>query len=148
MKKDNNIKLLQKFNIKPCQVNLTKMEFSKIRIGCSVKSSEPNVKLVCDLKQKNANTFTLKITRKTCADNGSGPGLIGVSDSINSQPKSIGGDPHNSPMGIYFNYYDDAMNCWYCRQLILLLIHFRLFGYSFQTTIPKMHKKRSFKSTT
>lgn len=37
-------------------------EYSKIRITCSAYSSEPEVKLLCDLKQENVNTFTLKIT--------------------------------------------------------------------------------------
>lgn len=62
-------KILKNFNIKPCRVNLTKMEFSKIRIACSAHSSDRNEKLSCDLSQENTNTFSLKITRSTCDRN-------------------------------------------------------------------------------
>lgn len=70
-------KILKKFNIKPCHVNLTNTEFSKIRIACSAHSSEPNLKLSCDLKQENVNTFTLKITRTSSDDNGLGMTDVG-----------------------------------------------------------------------
>lgn len=100
MEKDSIEMFLEKFNIKSCRVNLTNMDFSKIRYGCTVKSSEPNVKLSCDLGQKNINTVTLKITRLTCGDTGSG--MVGALDS--QQPKSVVGDSHYSPnpKGIYY----------------------------------------------
>lgn len=56
---DKNTTILKKFNIKPCRVNLTKMEFSKIKIKCTANLSEPEVKLLCDLKQTNLNHFHL-----------------------------------------------------------------------------------------
>lgn len=81
--KDRIERFLKEFNIKPCKVKVTNMNFSKIGISCSATSSEPNVQLSCDLKQKNANTFSLKITRTMRND--AGAEVIGVPNSSNSQ---------------------------------------------------------------
>lgn len=60
-----NIKKLQnKYGIKPCSVILNKMEFSKIRIGCIITSSEKKEKISWNLKQEGINNFSIKIKRK------------------------------------------------------------------------------------
>lgn len=66
--KTNRDFFLKQFGIKPCSVNLNRTVFSKIRIRCSAKSSEENVKLLCDLKQLDSNTFTIKLKRKIIDD--------------------------------------------------------------------------------
>lgn len=58
------IALKEKFGIKPCVVRLTKNTFSKIKISCSVTSSETNVKLPCYIKQTDINTFSIGIRKR------------------------------------------------------------------------------------
>lgn len=57
-------KLQKRYGIKPCSIVLNKNEFSKIRIRCTVNSSEKSQKLLCSLKQEDINTFSIKIRRK------------------------------------------------------------------------------------
>lgn len=49
--------------IRPCVVNLTRCNFSKIRIACTANVVETGEKLVCSLKQEQMNTFSIKIKR-------------------------------------------------------------------------------------
>lgn len=59
---DANEELLKKFNIKPCQVNLIRGDFSKIRITCDAVTS--GEKLNCKLSQDGEINFTLQVKRK------------------------------------------------------------------------------------
>lgn len=63
-----NEDILKTFGIEQCSVNLNKTNFSKIRMKCVAESTEKNVKLLCDLKQVDINTFSIKITRKLTDD--------------------------------------------------------------------------------
>lgn len=63
-----NEDILKTFGIEKCSVNLKKTNFSKIRMKCVAESTEKNVKLLCDLKQVDINTFSIKITRKLTDD--------------------------------------------------------------------------------
>lgn len=60
-KKESTKDFLKKYN---CSVRLERMNFSKIRIGCSANTTEPGVNLACSLKQTGTNTFFLQIKRK------------------------------------------------------------------------------------
>lgn len=59
-----NESVLKAFGIKPCRVNMVRMNFSKIKINCSAQSS--GVELSCCLKQTDVNTFCLQVKRKNC----------------------------------------------------------------------------------
>lgn len=54
---------LELFNIKPCALKLDRMEFKKIRMQCTATSLEQDVKLKCDITQKDTNTFSISIKR-------------------------------------------------------------------------------------
>lgn len=65
-------------------MKLIRADFSKIRIGCSAKSSVQDEKLSCFLAQERVNTFTLKITRKKCNDTANSD----IADYINPSKKA------------------------------------------------------------
>lgn len=85
-----------------------KTEFSKIRMGISVKSTEPGVELLWDLKQEESNTFSIKIKRRKCNEP-----IVDVSPidvPTTSQPNSLNG--MNIQVGIitlivvtYFDFF-------------------------------------------
>lgn len=67
---DVDEELLKKFNIKPCQVNLIRADFSKIRITCNAVTS-PGEKLSSEISQDGENNFTLRVKRRRCVKDGS-----------------------------------------------------------------------------
>lgn len=48
--------------MKDCEVRLDRMEFSKIRIGCTAECDDDNT-LKCNIKQTGADRFTIRIGR-------------------------------------------------------------------------------------
>lgn len=54
--------LLKKFNVKPCQVNMTRTVYSKIGMTCSASSSDGSP-VSCKIVQDQSNTFTIKIKK-------------------------------------------------------------------------------------
>lgn len=68
--KDNAISqkedYLGTFQTKQCSVILVEPNFSKIRISCTAKSTEPGVKLSCYFHQEGLDTFSIKIKRREC----------------------------------------------------------------------------------
>lgn len=63
-----DIELLKEFNIKQCEVKLTRMYFSRIRMKCSIQSSDNREKLDCKIVQTNMNTFSIKLKRDRCEE--------------------------------------------------------------------------------
>lgn len=65
----SNDQILRENGIKPCSIKIDNMLFSRIKMTCTVTSSEKNEKLKCCLRQEDdINTFSLKIKRKLCND--------------------------------------------------------------------------------
>lgn len=60
--------LQKKYGIKPCLVMLNREMYSKIRIKCTVDSSEENEQFTCILNQVSNNVFSIKIKRKFVDD--------------------------------------------------------------------------------
>lgn len=60
IKSDDEI--LNEFNNKPCQVNLTQTVYSKIGMTCSASSSD-GTPLSCKIVQDQSNTFTVTLKR-------------------------------------------------------------------------------------
>lgn len=63
MKAIKTEKMLKKYGIKPCNVNLKRYHFKKIRIHSSVtlNTGDAHVPLKCKIQQEDINTFSIKI---------------------------------------------------------------------------------------
>lgn len=87
--------LLKKFHIKPCQVKLDNMTFTKMQLKCKAKSLEGE-DLQCDIVQTDTNSFCIKIKRKKseifnehCDQMGDIVGSIPILDQMSDMVQSI-----------------------------------------------------------
>lgn len=67
-------KILQKkYGIRSCKVVLNRLTFSKMKIKCTVKSSDENEKFSCVLTEEKDNIFSIKIKRKFLNESDTAP---------------------------------------------------------------------------